>query len=83
MFFTKFSIKLFCENYCAGRPLYITYYFSIRYTPPQKQNKQNNKQKNTCEVKASHGENGGHQLPPQGGGEIWKGRRGVQFQPEP
>ena len=55
--FTKFSIKLFCENYCAGRLLYITYYFSIRYTPPQKQqqtNKQTNKQnKNTGEARAS------------------------------
>ena len=23
--FTKFSIKLFCENYCAGQPLYKIY----------------------------------------------------------
>ena len=52
MFFTKFSIKLFCENYCAGQPLYITYYFSIRYTPTPKKQKHHIK-KNTGEASAS------------------------------
>ena len=47
--FTKLSIKLFCENYCTGWPLY--YYLNIY--PPLKTTTNNKKTKSTGEVWAS------------------------------